>query len=233
MVNIIQDFIPKERKNRPGHIIYPKYITIHDTGNSSKGTNAKQHASYLKNNNISTSWHFTVDDKEIFQHLPLNENGWHCGDGTNGKGNRTSIGIEICMNNDGDRLKAEQNTIELCKYLIDTVDSLVKFPECMKQHYNWSGKFCPEILRKENRWDDFVSKIGQKEEQSKLPSWEREAGIEALNNLVRKGYINSPEYHTSNVEHNWLLLNLCDKLSDEINKINKKFDDVKKILEKK
>jgi hypothetical protein len=136
------------------------------------------------------------------------------------------------MNSDGDRLKAEQNAIKLCKYLINTVNSLVEFPECMKQHYNWSGKFCPQILRRENRWDDFVSQIEQKEEKE-LISWEREAGIEALNNLVKKGYINSPDYHIPNAEYSWLLFTFVDKLSDEIDKINKKFDDIKKILEDK
>ncbi|WP_250540012.1 hypothetical protein, partial [Bacillus subtilis] len=23
------------------------------------------------------SWHFTVDDSVIYQHLPIDENGWH------------------------------------------------------------------------------------------------------------------------------------------------------------
>lgn len=65
------------------------------------------HARYEKNPETPTSWHFTVDEKEIYQHLPLNENGWHAGDG--GTGNRKSIGIEICEN-DGDFEKAVANT---------------------------------------------------------------------------------------------------------------------------
>ena len=229
MINIIQDFIPKGRKNRPGYSMLPKYITIHDTGNSSKGTDAKQHALYLKNNNISTSWHFTVDDKEIIQHLPLNENGWHCGDGTNGKGNRQSIGIEICMNVDGDRLKAEQNAIKLCRYLIKEIDSLVNFPDCIKQHYDWTRKECPQILRKENRWNDFVSQIEEKEEQNKLTSWEREVGIEALNNLVKLGDINSPDYHLNKIEDNWLLFVLVNKQAEKIIELQNEIKNINKI----
>ncbi|MFR9113083.1 MAG: hypothetical protein ACLVJ7_15270 [Acutalibacteraceae bacterium] len=32
---------PKGNKNRPAHPMSPKYITIHDTGNASKGAGAK------------------------------------------------------------------------------------------------------------------------------------------------------------------------------------------------
>ena len=96
MVQIIQDLIPKGRRNRPGYKLTPKYITIHDTANTQTGADARAHANYLKNSpNLEASWHFTVDDKVIIQHLPLSENGWHAGDGANGTGNRQSIGIEI------------------------------------------------------------------------------------------------------------------------------------------
>ena len=108
-IKIIQDFIPKGRKNRPGYPMTPKYITIHETGSFGKGANAKAHAKYIKSDdaaNRPASWHFTVDDTEIYQHLPLNENGWHAGDGESGIGNRQSIGIEICVNSDGNFEKA-------------------------------------------------------------------------------------------------------------------------------
>lgn len=76
----------------------------------------------------------------------------------------------------------------------------------------------------------YLNDYFEKEEQNKLTSWEREIGIEALNNLVKKGYINSPDYHIGNVEYNWLLFTLIDKLSDEITKINNKLDNIKKAL---
>lgn len=87
MTQIIQDIIPKGNNNRPGYSMNPTYITVHNTANTAAGANAKMHARYEKNPNTATSWHFTVDEKEIYQHLPLNENGWHAGDG-NGTGNR-------------------------------------------------------------------------------------------------------------------------------------------------
>ena len=73
------------------------------------GANARMHAAYVKNPSTSVSWHYTVDDEQIiYQHLPTNEIGWHAGDGGTGQGNRESIGIEICVNSDGQFAKARE-----------------------------------------------------------------------------------------------------------------------------
>lgn len=157
-VPIKVDLLPKAK--RPGYKMAAKYITVHDTGNDSKGANAKMHNSYVHNNAPNPSWHFTVDDKEIYQHLPLNENGWHAGDGTNGKGNRESIGVEICMNKGGNRVQAEANAAWLCAKLIREVASLEPFPACMKQHYDWNKKNCPSQLRgRKNGWSGFLAAV--------------------------------------------------------------------------
>ncbi|MCY8127150.1 N-acetylmuramoyl-L-alanine amidase [Bacillus spizizenii] len=153
MVNIIQDFIPKGNKNRPGYSMNPLYITVHNTSNAAKGADAASHARYVKNPGTATSWHFTVDDKEIYQHLPLNENGWHAGDG-NGTGNRKSIGIEICENSDGDFEKAVSNAQWLIKKLMK--DQGIPFANVVP-HQHWSGKYCPHKLL--NRWDSFKAGI--------------------------------------------------------------------------
>ena len=47
-MNIIQDFIPAGRKNRPGRVSPMLYVTVHETGNTSKGAGARNHANYLK-----------------------------------------------------------------------------------------------------------------------------------------------------------------------------------------
>lgn len=113
MVQIYQDFIPVGNGNRPGYAMTPLYVTVHNTANTSKGADAKSHAAYVKRSTTEVSWHFTVDDKEIFQHLPLNENGWHAGDG-HGDGNRKSIGIEICENEDGNFQQAVKHVHVCC-----------------------------------------------------------------------------------------------------------------------
>ncbi len=156
MAKIIQKFISKEqKKQRPGYSMAPKYITVHNTANASKGANAEMHARYLLNGagGRTVGWHFTVDDKEIYQHLPVNESGWHAGDG-NGAGNRQSIGIEICENSDGNFEKAVANAQDL-------IEKLMRDHNIPKSnvvpHKKWTGKNCPHLLL--GRWDSFIHGI--------------------------------------------------------------------------
>lgn len=156
--------IPENKRNRPGHKLDPEYITIHDTGNQSNGADAEMHGRYLIDHDVITSWHFTVDDKEIVQHLPLDENGWHAGDGGQGTGNRKSIGIEICEDGSTDRLKAEKLAIKLTRWLMDKFNIT---SDKVKQHNDWSGKDCPAVLRGNRRpasgetmgWDNFIKEL--------------------------------------------------------------------------
>ena len=88
--------------NRNGTKI--KYIVIHDTGNTSPGANANSHYNYFNGGNRYSSADFFVDDKQA---LCVNDYykyyTWHCGDGYGKYGitNENSIGIEICINSDG------------------------------------------------------------------------------------------------------------------------------------
>ena len=160
-MNITKDLIPKGNRNRPGVKINPRFITVHDTANRTKGADAKSHARYLKNGagGREVSWHFTVDDKVIIQHLPLDEMGWHAGSGT---GNRESIGIEICENEDGNRAKAEANAIELIRHLMKELDIPISR---VVPHQHWTGKYCPRNILP--RWNEF---LGQIKEGAKAPA---------------------------------------------------------------
>ena len=150
-----------------GYPMAPKYITIHNTANESKGANAEMHARYLNNGagGRTVSWHYTVDDHEIIQHLPTNVNGWHAGDGANGPGNRQSIGIEICENVDGDFEKAVANAIELVQYLMrkHNIGIMNVVP-----HQRWSGKYCPRKLL--TRWDALIKRIADTNVKSAVAS---------------------------------------------------------------
>lgn len=192
-MEIIRDIIPHGSANRPGLDMAPLYLTIHDTGNPRAG--ARNHASYLKNLGTRDSWHFTVDDKETFQHLELNENGWHAGDGVSGTGNRKSIGIEICMHEGQDRAKAEENAARLVAHLLKTVPSLKPFPEVMKQHYDWTKKDCPRILRaRPNGWKDFLELVGKQIEQGDVPQWKLDIMKEAGRlGLIDPNYGHGPD----------------------------------------
>ncbi|MDH7478694.1 MAG: N-acetylmuramoyl-L-alanine amidase [Syntrophomonadaceae bacterium] len=155
-MEIIQKLIPAGRPNRPGHRMEPKYITIHQTANPNKAADALAHARYLETTTKKTSWHFTVDDQRIVQHLPLNESGYHAGDG-DGPGNRQSIGIEICENADGDRAKAEERTAELVAWLLRELN--LPITEVTSHRY-WSGKNCPHLLLP--RWNGFIALVESK-----------------------------------------------------------------------
>lgn len=159
-MNIKQKFIPAGSVARSGLYMAPRYLTIHNTGNTAKGANAASHATYLQNSgkNSSVSYHYVVDDKEIYQLLPDNEVAWHAGDGLYGTGNRQSLAIEICENSDGDLLKATNLAAELTAYLMKKHNIPI---ENVVQHNNWSGKNCPRQIRAGNPydWNTFLSKV--------------------------------------------------------------------------
>ncbi|OJF16363.1 MAG: hypothetical protein A6D91_11925, partial [Bacillaceae bacterium G1] len=139
--------------------ITPTYITVHETDNTDAGADAERHAKYLAENPATAkkpvSWHFTVDDKKIVQHLPTNEMGYHAGSGT---GNQQSIGVEICVNRDGDYEKAIQNAVWLVKKLM--TDHGIPVSRVVP-HQHWTGKNCPRNLLP--RWQEFIAAVQGKE----------------------------------------------------------------------
>ncbi|MFS0785019.1 N-acetylmuramoyl-L-alanine amidase [Shouchella sp. 1P09AA] len=148
-----KEFIPLSNSNRPGTIINPSYITIHETANISTGANAKMHASYLKGTdaqNRQVSWHITVDDTQAIQHLPFNEKGWHAGS----NGNKQSIGIEICVNQDGNFETARINTLSVVRQIMKElgIDAA-----SIVSHKHWTGKNCPANLL--NSWNGFIDDL--------------------------------------------------------------------------
>lgn len=164
---VIVDIVPKGNPEiRPAYPMKPTFVTIHNTGNSGRGANAKAHNVYIHNQAVLpvaktgyASWHFSVDDKYIYQHLPLDETAWHTGDGAGAKsGNMTSIGIEICENVDMENYaQAEENAIALTVYLLKQL----KLPATnVKPHQAWSGKYCPRvILKRDGNFTKFHNRI--------------------------------------------------------------------------
>ncbi|MCH5586325.1 N-acetylmuramoyl-L-alanine amidase [Shimazuella sp. AN120528] len=155
-MEIKQRLIPTKYTNiRPRIKLVPKYITVHETANVSRGADAAAHASLLERGNSRTaSWHFTCDDHQIIQHIPENEVSWHAGDGRNGTGNRQSLSLEICVNQDGNYEKAKENAIWLIQYLMRKHNVPI---ERVVPHKIWSGKDCPHKLLP--YWSEFVSRL--------------------------------------------------------------------------
>lgn len=143
-----------------GIVITPAFIVIHETDNEDVGANAMANRNYFANHSeAQASTHFIVDDKNIIQCLELNQRGWHVGDnkGHSNITNSNSIGIEICVNRDGDYNKARANAIELTKYLMGV---LKLGSDRVVRHYDASGKHCPrKMLDNPALWNDFKAKL--------------------------------------------------------------------------
>ncbi len=169
---VIADCIPEGRYNRPGGNYKVKYIVIHNTGNFSLGADALSHRNYVKDEGCQVSWHYTVDDKHIYKHLPEEERAWHAGDGREGKGNTYGIGIEMCVNHEtlGTKdptkyfYKTMDNTAQLAAELLYKYDLSIK---AVKQHNYFSGKNCPQVIRENDLWDQFLENIQQRYDKIK------------------------------------------------------------------
>ena len=128
------------------------HITVHETGNTSKGANAASHANLQsRGNSRDASWHITVDDTEAVRSYPDTAQCWHAG---NREGNKTSIGVEICVNEDGDYQKALANAAKVIRDL-RTKHGIPRAH--VVQHNYWSGKNCPTKLRASGDWDKWVA----------------------------------------------------------------------------
>lgn len=130
--------------NAPNRAI--KYIVIHTTGNQDKGSNAEMHYQYFNGGDRQASADFFVDDGQVLQVNNYKDNyTWHVGDGGGKYGitNRNSVGIEMCVNKDGDFLKVLKSTIELTYILMKELG--IPF-ENVVRHYDASRKNCPAEL---------------------------------------------------------------------------------------
>lgn len=139
-VPVYQLMMPVREDKRTGYAMKASYVTIHNTGTSGVGANALVHAqNQINDRRTNVSWHFTVDDNSIYQSMPMNEVGYHAGDGFS-NGNGASIGIEICENADGSYAKGERNAAYLTAHILFE-NGLPS--DAIRMHKDWSGKDCP------------------------------------------------------------------------------------------
>lgn len=213
MLAVQQMLVPVGKLNRPQNAMTPKYITIHNTDNYDKGAGALAHANFIRSTSDSTSWHYSVDDKNIIQHIPINENAWHAGDGRYGTGNRESIGIEICVNPECDQTIAEKNAAQLIGKLYKEVPTLIAFPDGVVQHNNWTGKDCPhEIRSRQNGWQNFLTVV--KKEMIAVEEWK----LKIVEDAKKAGLIKQDHDPNEDVDAWFLLgvmLNMMQMLKDK------------------
>ncbi|QCX32440.1 amidase [Caloramator sp. E03] len=144
-----------------------KGVVIHWTANTGKGANAKANRDYFNTTKTVASAHYIVDDSKIIQCIPDGEVAWHVGaskyTATGEKirekpysPNYFLIGIEMCVNSDGDFKKTYQNTVELAAYLLKKYNLTLND---LYRHYDITGKDCPRMMVNENEWAKFKSAV--------------------------------------------------------------------------
>jgi len=141
------------------------FIVIHETDNTNSGAGAQRHASAQAAGHFAgMSVHYYCGSDGIYQAANHTMKCWHVGRNyvdnppVAGVSNANSIGIEICVNSDGNYTKARQNAIELTKHLMKTLSVTASR---VVRHYDAKGKYCPRrMLNTPSFWTDFKVQIG-------------------------------------------------------------------------
>lgn len=159
MLPIQKKIIKYNYSNRNGRKI--EYIVVHDTGNTGKGADVNAHFNFFNGADRQSSADYFVDDHSIGQFVEDWNYSWHCGDGKGRYGitNSNSIGIEICINSDGNYAQAVKNTAELVRFLMDKYNIDINH---VVRHYDASRKSCPnQIIRGVDgiTWDKFKQMV--------------------------------------------------------------------------
>ncbi len=158
-ISVHTQYIPEDSQARSGRKREIHYIVIHETDNTGAHATAKAHSEYLQENcwKEQKSWHYTVDDHEIWHHLPDKEVGYHAGDSSwKEGGNRNGIGIELCVNQGGDFDQTIHNAAQLTAYLLLKYNLTI---DAVKKHQDFSGKICPSTIIGTNRWQEFLQLV--------------------------------------------------------------------------
>lgn len=166
------------------------YVVIHDTGNPRADANAEAHFRYFNGGNRGSSAHYFVDDRTIVQTVADENASWHCGDGRGRYGitNENSIGVEICLNADGEFDQAVVNTLDLTQHLMERhsipIDRVVR-------HFDASRTICPRTMSANDwaRWWDFKRTLAEMTDEELK---------QAVLVFEQNGLIDSPEYWLEN-----------------------------------
>lgn len=162
------------RPNRP--LVAIRAIIIHWTANLNRGANAMANRNYFNSlhydaqgNVIYASAHFIVDSQSIVQCLPENEVGFHVGAkpfkytatakrimDTSTSPNSVTIGIEMCVNSDGNFDITRAQTIELTRMLAKKY-SISR--ENVLRHFDITGKDCPRMMLDNTVWNSFLDEV--------------------------------------------------------------------------
>ena len=154
-INVLRMMCPESKYSiKCPYTMVAEYITVHNTANKAS---AKAEISYMIGNSNKVSYHDAIDDLQVVHAIEYNRNTWNAGDGTNGKGNRKSISIEICYSTgDIEKFKnAEKLAVKYIAYLLRERNWGI---EKVKKHQDWNGKYCPHKTL-DLGWERFLNMI--------------------------------------------------------------------------
>ena len=168
----------------------PRCIVVHNTDNFRVGADARTHAEAQHNGELSNmSAHYYVDDGDTaYQAAPHNRGCWHVGVNYGGAnlfgryGNRSSIGVEMCVQSGYDYEKAFRNTVAVVKEIMRETG----IPASMVyRHYDICSKHCPSQIMERDDWGRFKKLISGASNTPKQPeNTKYEPGIYKVNDAA-------------------------------------------------
>lgn len=139
-MKIIQNLVPASKHNiKCPYPMVAEFVVVHNTANDASAANE---VAYMIRNDNKVSFHYAIDDKDIIQGIPENRNAWHAGDGTNGRGNRKGLSIEICYSKSGGQRFIEAEKLA-AKFIAFKLNEKGWGINKIKKHQDFSGKYCP------------------------------------------------------------------------------------------
>ena len=163
----------------------PRYITVHSTQNYNG--DAWDHARALEKGKLRApkrrngnrigylTWHFTVQEDVVIQHLPTIEQGEHAD--FNGPGNNYSIGIEMCEHRGNSRRSTLDRTAKLCASLMHQykipLKNVVPHQHWPRKGIKQEHKNCPHFLmtngRPGKKWSQFLRSVKRQYNRIQVP----------------------------------------------------------------
>lgn len=209
------ELLPESNNNRPmTKLARLDYVVWHETDNENAGATAEMHHRYLLGD-PDASFHFCVDADESIQFLPVDEVGWHIGDGADSPldAGMRSVGIEVCVN---DRARYRQACQRAAKVAARVIVGKGLTLAALRYHGSfWSPqnpaihKGCPRHVLAGDwgvRWADVIAMVGAEmaalngggatkvpigpDEAKVLKAWaETLIPFEVRGNLTREGIV--------------------------------------------
>lgn len=164
----------------------PQCIVVHNTDNFEPTANARAHARAQHDGNFSgMSAHYYVDDGDTaYQAAPHSRGCWHVGVNYGGNnlfgryGNRSSIGVEMCVQAGYNYEKAFQNTVAVVKEIMRETGIPASR---VYRHYDICSKHCPSQIIERGDWERFKSLISDAASVEQPESGKYEPGIYKVN----------------------------------------------------